>query len=166
VTLSLKQERFVDEYMIDLNATAAAERAEYKHPNKQGPRLLVNVGVQEAIAERRAELSAVTKLTREHVAKGLQTEATWHGDDSSASARVSAWRELGKLYGFYPPERHEITFPDADIDAALDAEVERLIASGQTPRPLAPEDQGRSADHDAGTRNGAGSVAGGPAPLF
>jgi phage terminase small subunit len=51
--LTPKQQRFVDEYLVDLNATAAAERAGYRKPNKQGPRLLVKVGIAEAIAAAR-----------------------------------------------------------------------------------------------------------------
>jgi phage terminase small subunit len=53
--LTDRQERFVAEYLVDLNATAAAARAGYAKPNKQGPRLLVNVGVQARVAELRAE---------------------------------------------------------------------------------------------------------------
>lgn len=50
--LTPKQQRFVEEYLIDLSATAAARRAGYSErtANQQGPRLLVNVGVAEAIA--------------------------------------------------------------------------------------------------------------------
>ena len=46
-----KQERFAQEYMIDLNATQAAIRAGYSAhtADVQGPRLLGNVGV--AVAE-------------------------------------------------------------------------------------------------------------------
>jgi phage terminase small subunit len=43
--LTPKQTRFVEEYLIDLNATAAAIRAGYsaKTANQQGPRLLERV---------------------------------------------------------------------------------------------------------------------------
>lgn len=50
--LSEKQQLFVSEYLVDLNATAAAQRAGYKEPNVQGHRLLVNAGIQQAIALR------------------------------------------------------------------------------------------------------------------
>lgn len=62
--LSDKQQLFVQEYLVDLNATAAAERAGYRQPNQQGPRLLVNVGVKAAIdramqgRRKRLEISA------------------------------------------------------------------------------------------------------------
>lgn len=44
------QEHFVIEYIKCRNATEAARRAGYAHPNKQGPRLLVNVGISDEIA--------------------------------------------------------------------------------------------------------------------
>jgi phage terminase small subunit len=62
-----KQKRFVEEYLIDLNATAAARRAGYKQPNKQGPRLLVNVGISEAIQARIKLRSEKTGLTVDRI---------------------------------------------------------------------------------------------------
>ena len=46
--MTTKQQRFVEEYLIDLNATQAAIRAGYsaKTANEQGARLLANVSVR------------------------------------------------------------------------------------------------------------------------
>jgi phage terminase small subunit len=55
VALSPKQQVFVEEYLTTWNATEAARRAGYSHANKQGPRLLVNVGIAEEIQRRIAE---------------------------------------------------------------------------------------------------------------
>lgn len=49
---TLKQQKFIEEVLKDGNATGAARKAGLKHPNKQGPRLLVNVGIQERIQKR------------------------------------------------------------------------------------------------------------------
>lgn len=54
-TITNKQQAFVDAYLRCLNATEAAREASYAHPNKQGPRLLVNVGIARAIAAAMAE---------------------------------------------------------------------------------------------------------------
>ena len=64
-----KQRRFVDEYLIDLNATQAAIRAGYsvKTANEQGSRLLANVSVQTAIAEKMAERSRRTGVNQDRV---------------------------------------------------------------------------------------------------
>lgn len=64
--LSDKQQRFVDEYLDCLNATEAARRAGYKHPNKQGPALLVNLGIAAhvAVGLRKRTLSKEEVLAR------------------------------------------------------------------------------------------------------
>lgn len=69
VKLTEKQQRFVDEYLIDLNATQAAIRAGYsaKTADQQGSRLLTNVKVQQAIAERMAERSKRTGINQDRV---------------------------------------------------------------------------------------------------
>ena len=53
--LNDKQKRFVDEYLVDLNATAAAKRAGYseKTAYSMGQRLLKKVEIQAAIQKRR-----------------------------------------------------------------------------------------------------------------
>jgi phage terminase small subunit len=64
-----KQQRFVEEYLIDLNGTQAAIRAGYsaKTANEQAARLLVNVSISEAVAERRAALTHRTQVTQEQI---------------------------------------------------------------------------------------------------
>jgi phage terminase small subunit len=71
--LDPKRTRFVQEYLIDLNATQAAIRAEYskKTANKVGPRLLVNVGVQRAIAAAMKAREARTEITQDRVLQEL-----------------------------------------------------------------------------------------------
>ena len=55
--LTAQQQRFCDEYLIDLNATQAAIRAGYseKTATAQGSRLLTNVNIKSYIDERMAE---------------------------------------------------------------------------------------------------------------
>jgi len=67
--LTARQQRFVDEYCISLNATEAARKAGYsaRTAEQQGPRLLGNVGVAEAIAKRKAEGTEKACLTQERV---------------------------------------------------------------------------------------------------
>ena len=67
MALPPKQERFVHEYLIDLNATNAARLAGYKHPNIQGPRLLVNVSIQERIKELKSKCLARVDVKAENV---------------------------------------------------------------------------------------------------
>lgn len=66
-----KQERFVEEYLVDLNATQAATRAGYSKKTAEyiGHQLLKKTPVLEAIKARRAELSNKLEITQERVLK-------------------------------------------------------------------------------------------------
>lgn len=68
-----RQDVFVDEYLIDLNATQAAIRAGYsvKTANEQGARLLANVSVQTKIAKAMAERSKRTGINQDRVVTEL-----------------------------------------------------------------------------------------------
>ena len=67
--LTEKQQRFVEEYLIDLNATQAAIRAGYsaKTADVQGSRMLGNVKVQQAVAEAMAARSKRTGVNQDRV---------------------------------------------------------------------------------------------------
>ena len=67
--LTIKQQCFVNEYLIDLNATQAAIRAGYsaKTADQQGSRMLANVKVQQAISEAMAKRSRRTGVNQDRV---------------------------------------------------------------------------------------------------
>lgn len=69
-----KQKRFVEEYLIDLNATQAAIRAGYsaKTATSQGERLLRNVDVQRLVVEAQAARSERTGITADYVLATIQ----------------------------------------------------------------------------------------------
>ncbi len=73
VKLTSKQERFVEEYLIDLNATKAAVRAGYseKTARQIGSENLSKLAIQEAIAEAKRERSEATKIDAEWVLREL-----------------------------------------------------------------------------------------------
>ena len=64
-----RQDVFVEEYLVDLNATQAAIRAGYsvKTANEQASRLLANVKVQTQIAKAMAERSKRTGINQDRV---------------------------------------------------------------------------------------------------
>jgi hypothetical protein len=76
--LTPKQQRFVDEYLVDLNATQAAIRAGYaaKTAQVQSSRLLSNVMVATAISAAQAARSARTQVTADEVLTRLWSMAT------------------------------------------------------------------------------------------
>lgn len=71
--LTPRQARFVEEYLVDLNATQAAIRAGYSAAtaDQQASRLLANVKVARAIAAGKAERSAETKVNAAYVVTNL-----------------------------------------------------------------------------------------------
>jgi phage terminase small subunit len=71
--LTDKQEKFCNEYLIDLNATQAAIRSGYSKDtaNRIGPENLSKLGVAERIAELQKELKEKSEVTPEKVVKEL-----------------------------------------------------------------------------------------------
>lgn len=67
--LNNRQQRFVEEYMVDFNATQAAIRAGYavKTARQQGSANLSKPDISRAIEKRRAELSRRTGISAERV---------------------------------------------------------------------------------------------------
>ncbi|QQX91325.1 terminase small subunit [Gluconobacter sphaericus] len=67
--LNEKQARFVEEYLVDLNAAQAAIRAGYsqKTARTQGQRLLTNADIQDAVSEAQKSRSARTQITQDRV---------------------------------------------------------------------------------------------------
>ena len=94
-----KQERFCEEYMIDLNATQAAIRAGYssKTANEQAGRLLVNVSIQNRIAQLQAEQSRRTGVSADRVVRELARIAFANASDlidpETASVKLDASRD-------------------------------------------------------------------------
>jgi phage terminase small subunit len=73
-TLNERQARFVEEYLVDLNATAAAKRAGYSEKTAYsiGQRLLKKVEVQARIEELQKQRSAKVLLDAEWVLNRLK----------------------------------------------------------------------------------------------
>ncbi len=71
--LTAKQARFVEEYLIDLNATQAAIRAGYKerYAGTNADKILKNTKVSEAIAKAQSKRSQRTEITQDMVLQEL-----------------------------------------------------------------------------------------------
>lgn len=78
MALTAKQQRFVAEYLIDLNQTQAAIRAGYseKTAAEQASRLLTNVKVSEAVQAAMKARSDRTEIDADWVLKRLARDAT------------------------------------------------------------------------------------------
>jgi phage terminase small subunit len=120
VGLTPKQQTFVDEYLVDLNATQAAIRAGYskKTARSQGERMLTNVDVAAAIQKGFQERSERTKITAEKVLlelaviafADLQQLADMGG---RISDKLKALELIGKHLGMFTEKvENKVTGPD------------------------------------------------------
>lgn len=122
--LTPKQQRFVEEYLIDLNATQAYIRAGYAVKSEDvaaatASKLLRNAKVQEAIQEAQEKLSNKAQVTVEMVVQGLLNEAKDLSRGSTQSARVSAWAHLGKHLGMFKDKVEHTGKDGGPIDLSL-----------------------------------------------
>lgn len=64
-----KQQRFIDEYMVDFNATRAVIAAGYSHKsaNVRGAQLLATPEIQEEVNRRKVAISTDLQISAEHV---------------------------------------------------------------------------------------------------
>ena len=94
--MTRKQRLFVEEYLIDLNATQAAIRAGYsvKTANEQGAQNLAKFSIQQAISEKMAERSKRTGVNQDRVVMELAKIAFVNAadviDPESATIREGA----------------------------------------------------------------------------
>jgi phage terminase small subunit len=131
MSLTPKQEAFVAEYLVDLNATAAAERAGYEHPNKQGPRMLVNIGIAKAIASAQAKRSERTEITQDYVLALIvdTAERCKMAADYNPNAVLKGAELLGRHLAMFTDNK-TVTHHDGD---RLDAVLERM---GENAKPI------------------------------
>lgn len=98
-----KQEAFVQQYLVDLNATQAAIRAGFsqKTAYSAGQRLLKHVEVAAAITEARRKLAARADFTVDQHMDELAKirDAAFKASQYSAASKAEMAR--GKVAGFY-----------------------------------------------------------------
>lgn len=135
-TLSPRQAKFVDEYLIDGNGTQAAVRAGYGAAGARvaAYRLLSNVAISSLIEARRQADADRLSITRENVLQQLLEAFSMARENREPAAMVSAARELGRMMGFYAPTKVEakmdvgVAVERQRLEAMSDAELMSLIA--------------------------------------
>lgn len=139
--LTAKQQRFCDEYLIDLNATQAAIRAGYskKTANRIGAENLTKPVIRAYIDKRMSEKEAELIADQDEVLKYLtsvlrgesqSTEVVVEGQgdgyseartiqkEPSEKDRLKAAELLGKRYGIYTDK------VEADVDMELNINID------------------------------------------
>lgn len=106
-----RQQEFVRQYLVDLNASAAYQRAGYRSRGNAAEvaacRLLRNVQIKQAIAEAQSKRAVRTELSADWVVKRLRREAGQKGKGASHSARVRALELLGKHLGIFEEDNSQ-----------------------------------------------------------
>lgn len=112
MALTPKQQRFVEEYLVDLNATQAAIRAGYskKTATKIASENLTKPDVQKAVQKAMGRLSKRAEITQDEVIGELKKVAMKEASDLSESElkygnKIKALELLGKHLGMF--ERQE-----------------------------------------------------------
>ncbi|WP_211825137.1 terminase small subunit [Kistimonas asteriae] len=111
--MNSKHQRFIDEYLIDQNATRAAIAAGYSEHSarSQGSRLLTNADIQKAIHLKQAQLSSELNITALAKRQKLWEIASFCSEQISGTdglivmrnprAATAAIAELNKMDGEY-----------------------------------------------------------------
>ena len=99
--LNAKQQRFAEEYLIDLNATQAAERAGYsaKTAYSIGQRLLKDVEVAAFIQAAMDKRSERTAITADYVLEGIKSvteRCAAKGEEFNPPSALKGYELLGK----------------------------------------------------------------------
>lgn len=132
--LTPKQERFVHEYLVDMNATQAAIRAGYseKTAQEQSSRLLSNVMVSQAIAKGKQTLAETTGVTAKKVIAEMAKIGFSKSATMKTSDKLNALVNLGKHLGLFD-ERHRLGGLDGgDIQHVNRMEVVFVTPEGKT----------------------------------
>lgn len=134
--LNPKQKRFVDEYLVDLNGAAAAVRAGYSPgcAKVTASRLLTRANVREALRERGEAIAEEFRMSRRRAVGGLLGAVDLARDRQDPAAMIAAWREIGRMCGYYATEREPAEVPvstkgiRARLRAMSDEELRALAA--------------------------------------
>ncbi|SHJ32344.1 terminase small subunit [Cycloclasticus pugetii] len=116
--LTPKQVRFVDEYLIDFNASRAAVAAGFssKSAKVQGSRLLTNVNLIATIQRRQKATERRLEVTRDTIIQGLIIAAEQARENKDPASMIAAMSEVSKMMGFYASKPCN-KMPETDYDS-------------------------------------------------
>lgn len=134
MALSEKQRRFVDEYLIDLNATQAAIRAGYseKTANEQGAQNLAKLSIKSEIEKRINDRKQRTEITQDKVLNDIELikldamrtkiDANGNTEMLNHSAALKACELQGKHLAMFTDKQ------DVNLNGSLAiTKIERII---------------------------------------
>ena len=121
--LTPRQRTFVNEYIIDLNATQAVLRAGYKMTpaaaRTQGARLLANANVQKAVQEARQAREKATMYNADWIMAQIAKIA--EDEEQAARDRLKALELMGKRYGIWEKQESQ---DNQGVKVTFEAEIQ------------------------------------------
>jgi phage terminase small subunit len=138
-SLRPKQRRFIDEYLIDMNGTAAAVRAGYsaKCARSIATENLSKPALQAALRLRQGEEANRLKITRQMAIQGILEGIGMARAMGRPDVMIRGWADLARMLGLYAPERHTVGVrADAGagkprFEAMSDADLAALASGGE-----------------------------------
>ena len=124
MSLTPKQSKFVQEYLIDMNATQAAIRAGYSENTaySQGQRLLKKDEVQRQLEKKREQHEIQCDMSKQKIIDKLWGMVLRNEDDMDMYA-MKAIEIINKMMGYNEPDKIEQTikqepplFSDDDLE--------------------------------------------------
>jgi phage terminase small subunit len=142
--LTPKQRVFVLAYLEDLNATDAARRAGYAHPNKQGPRMLVNVGISNAIEAGQRKFECNLMISAEQIRWYWWTLGTAQLTDLVEILHICCrhCHGIDHEYQWICKAEFEKVRAETILELYEREEAIKVIRSGDSLNPLVPTDAG------------------------
>lgn len=137
--LSARRAKFVDEYILDHNGSAAARRAGYGAVGARvtAHRLLTDANVTAAIDAKKQELAQQYDIDKHRVVNELLDAVAVARESLDAGSMIRAWCEISKLLGINAPEVQKIAIYAecsslrAEYEAMSDDELMAITAGYQ-----------------------------------
>lgn len=123
MALTPKQTAFINEYLIDLNATQAAIRAGYspKNAGKIGPELLGKTRIKSEIEKRLKRREQQALITAEEVINGIRDIA--FDNRAKYNDKLKAFELLGKHLKLFTDKIEEKS--DTTLTVKLEGELDK-----------------------------------------
>jgi hypothetical protein len=126
--LTVRQRRFVEEYLVDFNGAAAVDRAGYntKHSARLAYEMLAHPGIKAALDQMTIERASESVLKPEYVMNKLQKTIEKAELDNNHNAVLRGCEIMARALGMFI-ERKEISGPDGQaiqlkqVEEAADA---------------------------------------------
>lgn len=137
-SLTAKQSRFIDEYMVDLNGAAAAVRSGYSAKTSRAiaAENLTKPDIQAELQRRGAALARELEITREGVVNNLMAVFELARELKNPEAMISAMSTVAKILGYYSPavRRVELNVEGQNrlnhLERLSDAELLTIMGGG------------------------------------